>query len=361
MSNAEHSDAAPVVKVEGADPPGANVPSPQLAVPGLQKAINWYLAGFCFLGFVIGGFTGLSSSLIVTTVLPLLFALIGGTGGLYLATADFNSQFVPMRLLALGKALLLFSALLAAGSITGIMLRVSYKAPPRPVDFAIESESSSDFIELLLLKQKLSFLGATVTEQETALRKASQDIKEWNAPVPAQKLQYLVDRLEAGLGQCDKVVTNAIAKGETPPGELPRMISSLRDFRLDVSLSLVPTNSNKGMPKERYLASVTRVLYAVARLSRGNGDEYRWLLAHGFDPNSIAEMYEVLDSDINLREGPDWKSGHVLAKQIDEFLVSLHSGKLGKREELLPDADLGQSSSKEKTSEKTNSNVSPKE
>jgi hypothetical protein len=65
----------------------------------------WYLAGFGGIGLLTGLFTGMSNSPVVGTVLPLLFSLIVGTGGVYLASADFSSELGRLRFRFLGVAL----------------------------------------------------------------------------------------------------------------------------------------------------------------------------------------------------------------------------------------------------------------
>ena len=56
-------------------------------------------------GLTAGFFAGMSKTPVVAVLLPFLFALIGGAGGLYLATAPLDSEIGLMRLRLIGKGL----------------------------------------------------------------------------------------------------------------------------------------------------------------------------------------------------------------------------------------------------------------
>ncbi len=92
-------------------------------VPELRSALRWYLSGFSLLGGAVGYFAGSSQSPIIGTLLPLLFGLIGGAGGLYLMRAELDRPEVMFRLRILGKALTWFIILTLVGSVYGISLR----------------------------------------------------------------------------------------------------------------------------------------------------------------------------------------------------------------------------------------------
>lgn len=62
-------------------------------VKSLQHAIRWYMLGFALLGGAVGYFAGSSQSPVIGTILPLLFGLIGGASGLYLAKIDLEDTY----------------------------------------------------------------------------------------------------------------------------------------------------------------------------------------------------------------------------------------------------------------------------
>jgi hypothetical protein len=85
--------------------------------------MTWYLMGFAGIGLLTGLFTGMSNSPVVATLLPLLFSLIVGTGGAYLASADFRSELGRLRFRLIGVALTSFSVTCLAASLYGVSLR----------------------------------------------------------------------------------------------------------------------------------------------------------------------------------------------------------------------------------------------
>jgi hypothetical protein len=89
----------------------------------LASSLRWYSAGFALLGGAIGYMAGASQTPVVATLLPLLFGLIGGAGGIYLARADLSRHATHVRLIAIGKSLAAFVVLLLIGSVLGTSLR----------------------------------------------------------------------------------------------------------------------------------------------------------------------------------------------------------------------------------------------
>src|SRR5262245_1183186 len=75
--------------LESAKKPRAPEPNSLREVP---RGAWLYLAGFVSVGWAIGVYSGWSASPVVATLLPLLFALIGGASGLFLATTDLASS-----------------------------------------------------------------------------------------------------------------------------------------------------------------------------------------------------------------------------------------------------------------------------
>ena len=71
----------------------------------LELPVKWYLLGLVAVAAAGGSLAGASSSPIVSTLLPLMFALIGGTGGVYLVSADLNVPEASWRLKWLGRSL----------------------------------------------------------------------------------------------------------------------------------------------------------------------------------------------------------------------------------------------------------------
>jgi hypothetical protein len=56
------------------------------------RAVGWYALGSALLGLLIGVSVGLSESPIVAVLVPLLFALLSGGGGFYVAKASYTGD-----------------------------------------------------------------------------------------------------------------------------------------------------------------------------------------------------------------------------------------------------------------------------
>src|SRR4051812_50067043 len=62
-------------------PPVADAKAAPAEAPVARRDLRWYLVGFGSVGLLVGFFAGLSDSPAVSTLLPLILATIGGTGG----------------------------------------------------------------------------------------------------------------------------------------------------------------------------------------------------------------------------------------------------------------------------------------
>jgi hypothetical protein len=87
--------------------------SPPQAEPPSVSSLRWFLIGFGLVGLAVGYLAGSSNSPVLSTLLPLLFGLIGGAGGFYLSGVDFSLPQTLARLRLLGIALTVFVSTLA--------------------------------------------------------------------------------------------------------------------------------------------------------------------------------------------------------------------------------------------------------
>jgi len=88
-------------------------------MPRNRGAVIWYVLGCAGTGFLVGYFAGLSESPVVATTMPLLFALLGGSGGLYVARADLRAEETVLRVRLLGISLAAFAFACAIGGSYG--------------------------------------------------------------------------------------------------------------------------------------------------------------------------------------------------------------------------------------------------
>jgi hypothetical protein len=170
----------------------------------LRSAMRWYMLGFTLLGFAVGYFAGSSQSPVIGTLLPLLFGLVGGTGGLYLARADIYEPKTMARIRILGKVLALFIIFTVLGSYYGIALRTeqsiwsffSLKMFVPESEIKLPDSAKSDprkAIELAMLRARIRALGAPRGEEREILQRAAQlmDVTDYVSSDTADSLQKL--------------------------------------------------------------------------------------------------------------------------------------------------------------------------
>jgi hypothetical protein len=197
--------------------------------------MTWHAVGFGCLGLAIGVLGGLSRSPVVATLLPLLFGLVSGASGVYVARAELTSNAGRARLAELGKVLTIFSLAVVAGSLYGVLLRtgapasalIPHSSLEEPARFeAGTGISLEDRLRLVGMRTRLRLLGAEKAEQERILTLLAARLEEPRddshmEPLVA-KLADAVDQLIEALGA--KLPGDA---GEEPPDEIQSLKTSL--------------------------------------------------------------------------------------------------------------------------------------
>lgn len=188
--------------------------------PTLRSALRWYLLGFAMLGGAVGFFAGASRTPVVGALLPILFGLVGGAGGLYLARAELSSPAGQLRLRTMGKAVTLFILLALVGSVYGISLRtgtpLSEFSPFRlllrlgQLDLSdIAKQNPDRGARLLTLRARIRALGATIDEERFILGSTAKLMED---PEFRSNARYL----------------NALMVNEFPAVGADRLISAIR-------------------------------------------------------------------------------------------------------------------------------------
>ncbi len=143
-----------------------------------SRSPNWYIVGLSLVGVAVGYFAGLSKTPVVNTLLPLLFGLTGGAGGLYLAKADLTKIETAYRLKVLGKTLAIFSLATVIAATYGMLVRtgqplsvlVSWERTNQPQHYTFPKfQSFNDGLELITWRLRIQALGATPDELSSLL------------------------------------------------------------------------------------------------------------------------------------------------------------------------------------------------
>jgi hypothetical protein len=198
----------------------------------LEQALCWYVVGLAVVALASGFFAGASHTPIVGTLLPLLFALIGGGGGFYVVNADLSATATPVRLEWLGRALGLFGVACLVGSATGIILRMHHneRADRNALLPILPSSNTKDGIELAALGAKLRMLDGSPDEERFVLKAGADSIATAAKPIPPEHLRELA----AEIGQLQselKQLRNIAAAGRTPvPQDADDLVTALDLF-----------------------------------------------------------------------------------------------------------------------------------
>jgi len=148
-------------------------------------------------GLLLGIWIVLSASPVVTTILPLLFGLVGGAGGLQISRFDSSSAKSRHGLILVGYGTATLSICCLGAMLAAIAARPwigeSFSNIPRRADIlqiGPESALHENPFDALLLRVRLEILGATRDEIATILAKA---------PAPKQKevtYEHMLDVLD---------------------------------------------------------------------------------------------------------------------------------------------------------------------
>jgi hypothetical protein len=126
---------------------------------------NYLGAGFAALGLLVGSIAGLSSAQLTTTLLGLLFALIGGSIIAFIEKLDNDSRR------AAGLSLLAFAPTAMLGLYLGIFVRVNDFLRMQPAEATVSRASADDYLRGSRAEQ-VAFLQAQIVRGEMKLEDA---------------------------------------------------------------------------------------------------------------------------------------------------------------------------------------------
>jgi hypothetical protein len=317
------------------------------ARPSHRFALVWYGFAFALLGVCIGLMAGMSLSPVIGVLLPLLFSLIGGAGGLYLAGIDVEDPKARRKLRALGIVLSAFSACVLVASLYGALLRTGappeslFLPPPNeneapaPAGDKQASISASGRLELVVLRRKLQALGADPAEQRAILAKASSGLE---APYGGQRVQQLFLRLQALARQAREAVSTAPPSGDPARDRAGAEISGILE-RLDHAYGAVAERARSlAAPSMVELRSLLEA--DEQRLSQSLHDDAGAAWANE-RPKSRAALWalelSMLEELSRIDDGA-WMAGGRVAKEANELLATLSASDKPrlKQESILP-------------------------
>ncbi len=282
-----------------------------------NSSIYWCILGCAFLGVLIGLGAGLSSSPVVATILPLLLTLIVGTGGLYITRVDASS-FDPRKLRALGITLVVFAMVVFLSGWVGIYIRIQHQASGVSLESTDEISSTSEYLEILMLKIKLKNAGVAEADQKRIVELAISDLVRLKESVSKEEIQWYMSHLDISIGAIEGAISKANKeKKPAPPGDLFVYTQRLRGFR-SIFLAWSNNSLNEPMPRMNFIAALKNSFYAVTQLSRFGEEENSWLRER-IDIKPLRELFEKIDLDLQRNEKPNWMEGGDLSGAIERL------------------------------------------
>jgi hypothetical protein len=299
-------------------------------------SIRSYAVGLAVVGLASGFLAGASSTPIVATLLPLLFALVGGAGGLYLATADLTSPHIGWRVRALGLALAAFGAALLIGSSVGIGIRLHFAETVRN-DELVKSwrGTTQDALQLAALRKKLEILGLGLEGQRQVLKVASAELEDATRPIAGARLQELLSLEHLLSDQLKEAIGKSSTLHLAVPEDVPGLQKELDSFSHHATPWLT-----SGMPRDLYAIGLDPMFYHLSRVALTNNlDMMAWLNSSGFNRDTLDRLFQNIHADVLLEDTLDWKLGRPVSDQLDRLLkLTLAPAKAAEKpEEVMPD------------------------
>ncbi|MFC1573099.1 sulfite exporter TauE/SafE family protein [Candidatus Eisenbacteria bacterium] len=310
-------------------------PVPSQLVSGLR----WYMLGFALLGGAVGAFAGLSHSPVIATLLPLLFGLVGGAGGLYLARAQFNEPHTALRLRTLGRGISLFVVFAVVGSVYGISIRTggsigsflpsSLLASKKPGPSLIDGISTLDeTIELMMLRARIRALGAAPSEEAAVLQEAANRISDSHH---AERLPEVLLHLAEVAAEARDQLHKAIHEYEEPslvPSTVRNLELHLGAYEMDFREWADQSAGTATVPARSWAQCVNRLKEeAYEALVHYDGSEL-WMAGCDEARTALWRLIFALEREEMLTGLPSWDEEVALAEEMDRLIAAM-SGSSG--------------------------------
>ena len=230
-----------------------------------RKTPSFYLAilscalATILLGAVSGFLAGASSTPTVNTLLPLLLALIAGSGGFYFSSLNLETAQGQFGLLLTGLTIALFAGAFSGGLYFGIEARNG--SPPKALRFPTHA-TPEDMVQLALLRRKLSIVGVDDVTAEVIISAYGDRIEKFGGRVPT----VTVEELHSASGEIMKAVST-IPRGDLDEQDIEEL-EQMTDGLGFIRQTLEPWRANSdGMPYEIFASIVGSAYFYANSLS----------------------------------------------------------------------------------------------
>jgi hypothetical protein len=292
----------------------------------------WYGLGSSLLGLLVGVVAGLSVSPIVAILVPLLFALLSGGGGLYIATADLSKPDARLRINMLGKILFAFCSLALVGTFYGALVRtaVPLSALVPTISARGTNDVTTDFtglkpeevLELSALRLRLQLLGSSSHQIDQAVRAALKELKQG---IAAEELIRLSEEISTAAAKARSLVPeNSLSELEANPREgLLRLLVALHTiewrFRRLASLTKRSNPSEFTRVEDAAIRRDLEGLREWIRIDRYAWPSPEWQSRSRTLRETVGELAMILESPSLSPRQLAWRNEGALATSVDRL------------------------------------------
>ena len=305
--------------------------------PNLQPALRFYMLGFTLLGGAVGFFAGASKSPVIGTLLPLLFGLVGGAGGLYLTRVDLYDRKTLLRLSLLGKSLSLFIVFAVIGSVYGISLRTQRSIwsflsfdilmPKSEAELPLSvQEDPRKTLQLVLLRARIRALGATVEEEKHILQQSARlaEAKNYASDANASLIR-LANLAKKSIDVMGKDYLASKAEGSPPEG-ISHLRVYLRAYAADFQEWADRLANGDKIPLAFVLQRIDGLRETIEKLLYGYKGAFGWLSKHDLSRQQIWELQWTLINEKQSLGTFEWLGGGGVGEEADRFLAIFFGG-----------------------------------
>jgi hypothetical protein len=261
-------------------------------------ALGWSVAALSVLGLGIGWFAGLSASPVVSTLLPLLFGLLGGTGGFYFQKLDLTSSKDVRSLRFLSIGLLVLGIMCVAGSFFGILLRTGrlFSSNSSETQGSIsqitgskngDAFSASELLTLNVLARKLELLGVdpasrtsviVATEEEMRRRPHITAIRPGDVITIAGTMSEIIGGLKA-------------RTSKAPPYQISNLVYQLSSYAPYFEATADQIKRGVGTDQSAWRTALTDIDVMISKfVSEIDSTQLNWLSGNRFDLNKLWDL-----------------------------------------------------------------------
>lgn len=287
--------------------------------PQLRGEFVLYTIGLLLFGLLIGFYAGGSGTPVVATTIPLLFAIIGGAGGFYIATADLEATTDRRRIGVLGACFIVFSIGALIGTLSGASVRTGSSLP------AVIGLSSSDNVTAIgraprasealalgLLDARARALGIGAADRTAMLERAQEELTEKRFGLSDGQIRAVVDKVEELVAVVKEAEAEGVENKYVPSDEFVWQASLLGGMKTDGEEFL-------RYGQLIYLEQINRTVRdlvnnpAIAEIPTPQRAK-------------LVELYNVTMEAKEWLTNVNWATSSILLDSVDEFVRNTSNG-----------------------------------